>query len=212
MANKLLTTRANATPLLRGWLSLTDRYGLVSIPLPELGLPNYTPIRVLPWVAWGLGVDRWQSTWTEARQRQEAQEAIPTHKRRGSRRSMDLLLAEYDATLRLVEWWEEGGSGTPRSFTVILPTNGADAASVTASFAKSLLADIERTKPAGTLFDLRQSAAASVSLPITVAARTVIMARRFGDMAQPDAADLLKITTEYGEPLEAPDGNAWEYA
>lgn len=125
---------------------------------------------------------------------------------------MDLLLAEYDATLSLVEWWEEGGSGTPRSFTVILPTNGADAASVTASFAKSLLADIERTKPAGTLFDLRQSAAASVSLPITVAARTVIMARRFGDMAQPDAADLLKITTEYGEPLEAPDGNAWEYA
>lgn len=203
--------RANLTPLWRGLLLLTDRYGSVSIPLPELTNPDYTPIRVLPWLAWGLAVDRWPATWSEARQRQEVAQAIPNHKRRGSRRSMDLLLAEYDATLQLVEWHEAGGSGIPRTFTAILPTNGADSASVTASFAISLLADIERTKPAGTLFELRQSAAASVYLPITVAARSMVMARSFGPIAQPDPADLLNLTTEEGEPLEGADGFAWEY-
>lgn len=204
--------RVNLTPLWRGLLSLTDRYALVSIPLPSLARANYTPVAVLPWLAWGLAVDRWRNTWSEARQRQEVAEAIPNHKRRGSRRSMDLLLAEYDATLRLIEWNEEGGSGIPRGFTVVLPTNSADGASMTAIFANSLLADIERTKPAGTHFELRQSASAAVSLPITVAARSMMMARRFGPIAQPDAADLLNLTTEYGEPLEGADGAVWEYA
>lgn len=203
--------RANLTPLWRGLLSLTDRYGFVSVPLPSLARAHYTPVAVLPWLAWGLAVDRWRSTWSEARQRQEVAEAIPNHKRRGSRRSMDLLLADYDATLRLIEWNEAGGSGIPRGFIVMLPTNGADAASMTASFATSLLADIERTKPAGTHFELRQSASAAVSLPITVAARTMVMARSFGPIAQPDAADLLNLTTEYGEPLEGAEGAPWEY-
>lgn len=204
--------RVNLTPLWRGLLSLTDRYALVSVPLPSLARADYTPIGVLPWLAWGLAVDRWSATWSEARQRQEVAEAIPNHKRRGSRRSMDLLLADYDAALRLIEWNEEGGSGIPRSFTVVLPTNGADGASMTATFAASLLADIERTKPAGSYFELRQRASAAVSLPITVAARTMMMTRSFGLIAQPDPADSLKITTEYGEPLEGADGAVWEYA
>lgn len=212
MVNKLLYQRANATPLLRGLLSLTDRIGLVTIPLPELSNPNYTPIRVLPWLAWGFHVERWRSTWSEARQRQEVAQAIPTHKRRGSRRSMDLLLAEYDASLKLLEWWEEGGSGDPFTFTITLAVNGADPAHVTASFASDLLAEIARTKPARALFEFRQSAFASLRLPITVAARTLTMVRSLAPIAQPDPADLLKLTTEYGEPLEAPDGTAWEYA
>jgi len=207
--NKLL--RANLTPLWRGMLSLSERFGDVTIPMPALGRANYTPISVLPWLAWGLAVDRWSSTWGEARQRQAVAQAIPTHKRRGSRRSMDLLLSEYDTTLRLVEWWEAGGSGIPKTFVVVLPTNGATPASITATFARNLLADIERTRPAGAWVELRQQASASLSLPITVVGRTMTIARSLGPIAPPDPADLLKITTEYGEPLEGADGAVWEY-
>lgn len=212
MANKLLFQRANATPLLRGMLAITDNIGLVSIPLPVLGNPNYTPIHVLPWLAWGFHVDRWPATWSEARQRQEVAQAIPTHRRRGSRRSMDLLLADYDASLQLVEWWEPGGSGDPFTFTVILPVNGTDPAHGTASFARDLLAEIERTKPARARFELRQSVQAALGLPITVAARTLTVVRSLAPIIQPASADLLNLTTEYGEPLEEPDGSAWEYA
>jgi len=204
--------RVNLTPLWRGMLSLTERFGDVTIPMPELGHANYTPISVLPWLAWGLAVDRWSATWSEALQRQTVAEAIPNHKRRGSRRSMDLLLAEYDATLRLVEWWEAGGSGIPKTTVVTLHTNGADPASITATFARNLLADIERTKPAGAWVEFRQQASASLSLPITVAGRSMVMVRSLGPIAQPDPADLLNITTEYGEPLEGADGAIWEYA
>jgi len=207
--NSLLRLRANATPLLRGLLSLTDRVGFVSIPLPDLARPNYTPISVLPWLAWGLCVDRWPQG--EVRQRQIVTEAIPTHKRRGSRKAMDLLLAEYDGTLTLTEWWEEGGSGDPFTFRVTLPVNGAQPDHVTGTFMTGLMADIERTKPARALFEFRQLARASVRLPFTVAARTMTMVRSLAPIAQPDPADLLKLTTEYGEPLEGPDGIAWEY-
>lgn len=199
---------ANLTPLWRGLLSLTDRYRLVSIPLPELGNPTYTPKSVLPWLAWGFCVDRWPDG--EARQRQIVAEAIPTHKRRGSRRAMDLVLAEYDTTLQLVEWWEAGGSGDPRTFLVNLPVNGADPASLTAAFADNLLADIERTKPAGALFEFRQCVSAVARLPFTVAGRATVMLRSFGPIVQPDPADLLNLTTEFGEPLEGPEAR-WEY-
>jgi hypothetical protein len=36
--------------------------------------------------------------------------------------------------------------------------------------------------------------------------------RSLAPIAQPDPADLLNLTTEYGEPLQGDDGAVWEYA
>jgi phage tail P2-like protein len=188
------------------------RLSQIPNPLPDMLNALTTPIAVLPWLAWELCVYRWNENWSETRRRQAVANAIADHRRRGTRGAMDDLLAEYDPTLRLVEWWEEGGSGEPYTFTVTLPVNGADAASVTASFGSALLADIALTKPERAHFDVRQQANASISMPIAIAARSMVQLRSFGAMVQPDPADLLKLTTEYGEPLQSDDGAIWEYA
>jgi phage tail P2-like protein len=147
------------------------RLSQIPNPLPDMLNALTTPIAVLPWLAWELCVYRWKENWSETRRRQAVADAIADHRRRGTRGAMDALLAEYDPTLRLVEWWEEGGSGEPYTFTVTLPVNGANAASVTASFATDLIADVTLTKPERAHFDFRQTAIATAGLPFTAAAR-----------------------------------------
>lgn len=211
MANSLLPP--NATPLEKALVAATTaRIAAVPVPLRTLLSASTAPLAVIPWLAWEMAVYRWDSTWSDARKRDAVGNAITNHRRRGARCAMDDLLAEYDSTLTLLEWWEPGGSGKPFTFRVSLPTNGASAASTTASFATSLMADIALTKPARALFEFRQTATASVSLPIVVAARAMTMARNLSSLIQPDLADILKLTTEYGEPLEDDAGADWEYA
>jgi phage tail P2-like protein len=202
----------NATPLETALVAaIVARIGAVPVPLKTLLSASTAPVAVLPWLAWEMAVYRWDSSWSEARKRDAIGNAIFDHRRRGTRGAMDALLAEYDQTLTLLEWWEPGGSGQPFTFWVTLPTNGADASSSTASFATSLIDDINRTKNARSLFQFRQQSNATVSLPINVAARTMMMTRSLAQIAQPDPADLLNLTTEYGEPLEGGEGLVWEY-
>jgi P2-related tail formation protein len=159
-----------------------------------------------------MAVYRWSATWSETRKRDAVGNAIANHRLRGTRGALDALLPAYDPTLTLLEWWEPGGSGVPFTFWVILPTNGAAATSVTADFATSLVDDINAAKNARSLFQFRQTTVATVSLPITVAARAMTMTRSLAPIAQPSPADLLNLTTEYGEPLEGGEGLALEYA
>lgn len=202
----------NATPLEKALVAaIVPRIGAVPVPLKTLLTASTAPVAVLPWLAWEMAVYRWDSSWSEARKRDAIGNAIANHRIRGTRGAMDALLAEYDSTLTLLEWWEPGGSGASFTFCVNLPTNGADAASVTAIFATSLIDDINRTKNARSLFQFRQTASAAVSLPIAVAARAMTMTRSLGAIAQPDPADLLNLTTEYGEPLEGGEGLVLEY-
>jgi phage tail P2-like protein len=210
VANSLLPP--NATPLETALASAMARIGAVPVPLRTLLSASTAPLAVIPWLAWEMAVYRWDADWSEARRRDGVANAITNHRHRGTRGAMDDLLAEYDSTLTLLEWWEPGGSGVPFTFWVNLPTNGASASSATATFATSLMTDIGLTKPARALFEFRQTATATVSLPITVAARTLIMTRSLSAIGQPDPADLLKLTTEYGEPLQGGEGLDWEYA
>lgn len=206
MASNLLPP--NSTALERALAGLGDSFGAITIPVPDLQRPDACAANVLPFLAWGLGVDRWDATWSEDRQRQAVAGAIPDKRIRGSRASMDHLLADYQADYGIALTLDVP---QPYFFTVTLPVNDAAAGNVTARFATSLLADISRTKGARDTFQLRQTALATASLPITVVARAMTMARQFGDLTGPDPADLLLLTTEYGEPLEGGEGATLEY-
>ena len=58
------------------------------------------PVDLLPWTAWGLDVDAWDSGWTEAVKRAQVRDAIPEHRGRGTlgaiKKRLDLLGAIYD--------------------------------------------------------------------------------------------------------------------
>lgn len=210
MGNSASLLPPNARALEHALAAATARLGDIPRPLPELWRPDAIPLAILPWLAWGLALDRWRQAWSEAQKRAATANAIPDARQKGSRGAAMAVLADYDPRLTMVEWWEEGGSGAPYTFTVIHPLDGAGGPRASAAFAASLYADLLRVKPARAHFELRQRLAARAALPVAAALRSLRLERRRAAMTGPDPADDLKLQTEYGEPLEGGEGLALE--
>ncbi|NBC35548.1 phage tail protein I [Novosphingobium sp. FSY-8] len=206
MGNNVSLLPPNATALEQALASATATIGEVPTPLPELWNPADCPLSVLPWLAWGLSVDRWRQDWTEAQKRAAVADAIPSARIKGARATVMAVVAEYDPRLTLTEWWQDGGSGTPHTFHVTAPMNDGGAATFTADFARDLHAAVSRVKPARAHFHLRQRVDAATTLPVVCYARAYRYERLFAATA-PDNPDAdLALQTEYGEPIEGADG------
>lgn len=105
MATPLLPP--NASPLERALELAMAHYGDVEerdVPVDRLWRPRECPVQALPWLAWALGVKRWDPTWPEATRRDVVARAIETHRRRGTigavRRALDDVGAVYDLVER----------------------------------------------------------------------------------------------------------------
>ena len=111
----------NATPQERA-LSLTAaRAGAVPVPVGELWDPFTCPVGVLPWLAWSLAVDPWDSNWSEIQKRQAISESISVHRVKGTIGALKRALQAigYECVVN-------DKTGTPYVFRVgIDVTNGA---------------------------------------------------------------------------------------
>lgn len=74
------------------------------VPVDRMWRPETVPASALPWLAWGLGIKRWDPTWPEAVRRGVVRRALETHRRRGTleavRRALDDIGAVYDLVER----------------------------------------------------------------------------------------------------------------
>lgn len=147
IANHLLPP--NASGLERKLAGATACVESVPVPLRELWDAHTCPERFLPWLAWGLAVDRWDDDWSADLKRAVIENSLTTHKIRGTRRAvreavrMVLALADarannetlhgiddlagYDNSFHIREWWEQtadevyaGRKREPLTFTVQL--------------------------------------------------------------------------------------------
>lgn len=82
MADRLLPP--NASALERALEHVTARVGEVSVPIGSLWNPETCPADLLPWLAWALSVDEWDSTWPVATQRDVIARAADLHRRKGT--------------------------------------------------------------------------------------------------------------------------------
>lgn len=119
----------NATPLERELGKATACVESIPVPLRELWDAQTCPERFLPWLAWGLAVDRWDDDWNADLKRAVIENSLSTHKIRGTRRAVReavrlvLALADaqannrplrgiddlagYDNSFHIREWWEK---------------------------------------------------------------------------------------------------------
>lgn len=147
MANYLLPP--NATPLERALGEGTACIESIPVPLRALWDAQTCPERFLPWLAWGLAVDRWDDDWNADLKRAVIENSLSTHKIRGTRRAVREAvrlvlaladaqannqplrgiddLASYDNSFHIREWWEKLPDGAdfereqePLTFTVQL--------------------------------------------------------------------------------------------
>lgn len=93
----------NASPLERALELSMAHYGDADerpVPIDALWRPRECPLAALPWLAWGLGVKRWDPAWPEDVRRAVVAGALETHRRRGTvgavRQALDDVGAVYD--------------------------------------------------------------------------------------------------------------------
>lgn len=207
MLNSLLPP--NATPLERALVDASARIGDVALDdVMAQWNPATCPIADLPWLAWGLSIDRWDPDWSEDQKRAAVGTAIEDQRLKGTRFSVERILASFDALLELVEWFELTPHAEPYTFEVRLPLLGLDGTvggkRTTAAFARAIVAEVSRAKPARAHFRLVQQLAL-VGMPAPIAAVQATAYRRLhlaagdGDAGTPwDAL----LQNDNGEPFE----------
>lgn len=185
--------------------------GVLDIPVPfrDLWSPTDCRIEDLPWLAWGLSIDIWDSNWSEQQKRDAVADAISFQRRKGTPASLRVVLDRFDTLIGIVEWSQDRINLDPYSFRLELPLVAESDVIYDEALVGQILRDIAQVKPARAVmqavFRLRAAAAA-----------WLLSAARLGDMLRFEvAADvatagqpewLSYLLTSDGEPLQTAAG------
>jgi phage tail P2-like protein len=142
----------NATPTELVLEDLASRLSDVPVPVSTIWNPRTCPADTLPWLAWALSVDFWNSEWTEEVKREVIANSYAVHARKGTPGALKRALAPLGLRINLREWFDHGGD--PHTFgltATVVPGNPA-----TQSVQRDLVWMVDATKPARShLTDLR---------------------------------------------------------
>ena len=207
----------NATPLERALEAGVARISTVDTPIDTLLDPERIAAKWLPWLAWGLSVDAWDSAWPEATKRQAVAESIVLHRMKGTRASVDLILSRIDGLARVIEWHEDSERLPPHAFEIEIPlvtvAGAAGGTRAQAAIVDDIIAAVDRVKPLREHLTVVQ--ALTLSIGVAVQGHIRMAAYRRDDVAlvnDTSPAWDFYLQTELGEPMQAETGSILDTA
>lgn len=126
-------------------------------PIRSVWSPASCPPGHLPWLAWGLAISHWKTTWTLEYKRAAVADAIPYHRRKGTRSAVEEVLGRHHPSFTIVEWHEANPRRVPHTFEVRAPVGEIPADFLTIAKAEEIIADVAVAKPARAHFDFVQN-------------------------------------------------------
>ncbi|MGL4869920.1 MAG: phage tail protein I [Aeromonas veronii] len=78
----------------------------VEIPIRTLWDPWRCPLVALPYLAWALSVDQWESGWSETIKRRVVAASLDLHRIKGTRPAIEMALDALGVAVDIVEWFE----------------------------------------------------------------------------------------------------------
>lgn len=118
--NNLLPPNATAQEV--ALAGLTDRIDAVPVRTRQLWDPQTCPANLLPWLAWSLSVDEWNSEWTEQQKRDTIAASFQIHSTKGTIGAVRASLNALGYSVTLTEWWQLPAELSPYTFTVDVDT------------------------------------------------------------------------------------------
>ena len=107
-SNETSLLTPNATKTQRALEQACAKVYQKDVPIKHLWDPWRCPVWLLPWLAWALSVDEFDSSWPEQIKRQVITDSIPVHRKKGTAGAVRQALAGLDAEIELTEWWQNG--------------------------------------------------------------------------------------------------------
>lgn len=200
-----------STPLEKALEQVAARLADIPTPLRSVWSPADSPVGHLPWLAWGVAISHWKTGWTVEYKRAAIADAIPYHRRKGTRRAVEEVLARYHPALTVTEWHETTPRRSPHTFEVRAPAD-IGAVFLTPETASAIIADVAIAKPARAHFDFVQVLEAQAGLYMSAGGMGGTMFRADCAATTDTSRDWSRIwQTDDGEPLLTEDGLAyWE--
>lgn len=155
----------NATELERAmadmdWVRLSDiEFEVVR----SMTNPQTCPAIFLPWLAWSVSVDVWDEAWSEDTKRAVIAAAPASHRVKGTRRAVRLVLEALGLSPTLTEWWEDVPARRRGSFRVSLPVTG-EGPVLDAALIDHVRSAVRRAKPKSRVFTVDLVSAQDVAL------------------------------------------------
>jgi phage tail P2-like protein len=167
----------NPTPLMRALEQAIGRLEAIPVPIASAWNPDTCPVELLPYLAWSLSIDVWSPDWPEAVKRERIRRAMIIQQSKGTRSSIEEVVAAFGGSVAIREWWEMVPPGRPHTFDMILGLTGAGGYVPSAALVDQVITDITRTKPVRSHFTFTLSLSAVGSIGKVGAIRPVSYAR-----------------------------------
>lgn len=90
----------------------------LDVPIRDVISPDRCPLKWLPWLAWALSVDNWDTNWSEAQKRGVVRASLSVHRRKGTIGALKDALAALGHELEVREWHQLTPRGDPYTFGV----------------------------------------------------------------------------------------------
>lgn len=167
----------NASLLESGIEAATARASAVPVDFNPLWDPDTCPIVLLPYLAYALSIDTWDSNWPEAIKRSRVRTAIEIQRYKGTAKSIRDIIRVFGGQIALREWWQSDPPGPPHTFSVVLFLSALGGAAPTSEFIEQMIEEIRRTKPVRSHFTLSQAIEVAGGLRPVATARPAIFQR-----------------------------------
>lgn len=167
----------NATRLERALEAATTRLDALPTPIRDTWNPDTCPAALLPWMAWGLGLQSWQPYWPEAVKRAHLRHALAIARERGTRSGIERVVTSFGSGIAVREWYESDPPRPPFTFDVLL-TVGQFAGATAADLQRDIAEEIDRAKRASTHWTLQLGLQASGGINVAGGGRLAAF-RRF---------------------------------
>ncbi|KNH02615.1 Tail protein I [Qipengyuania citrea LAMA 915] len=188
--------------------------GLTDVPVPirDVWNPATCPAGLLPFLAWGVSIDLWNSEWSEAEKREAVASAIEDQRRKGTRASLRDVLDRFDPLIQIVEWFEDRGTLEPHTFRLELPLGIESDVEYDTALVAALLRDIAAVKPLRSHMRAVHRLHAQAQAGLLGGGMSIGLARISGpaDLTiQDDPYWATVLQTEEGEPFEREQDRAF---
>jgi phage tail P2-like protein len=108
----------NATPQERALSAAGARAAMLPVPVRDMWSPDTCPVAHLPWLAWAMSVDEWDSAWSEVQKREAIKASFFVHQRKGTVGAVRAALEALGYGARVLEWFQETPKAAPYTFAV----------------------------------------------------------------------------------------------
>ena len=134
----------NATPLETALDNSMAKAFDHPVDIDKLWSAETCPIELLPFLAWALSVDVWNSNWPEHVKRKVIATCAYVHRFKGTAAGLKTALASLDHGLQLSEWFEYGGDPYTFRVDVLVATRGVNEAEI--KMIKSAIANTKNAR------------------------------------------------------------------